>query len=823
MTMFAIAHTFEEALDQYHAGRKGEAAHICELILNDRPSHADAWHLLALMAHEAGDDESGLDCANRAIALHGANPAHYNTLGLCLAARNELTHAAAKFRLATLLAPTLAEAHSNLGSALRSLGDWDSAKVSLRRALELKPDLTAARYTMGQIHRSLGELEAAADAFGEALRIDPQYSAARSALAGVLRALGAPDEALEPDVESLPADSPERRVDLANAWLATGRVHEALEECQLALEERRDFPMALSTQGMALLILARTAEAEASLREAIRLAPGLLEARNQLGMLLLETRRAAEAIEVFDELLRVAPRRAETHVARVRALLALGRYDEADKAWRLAALECPDRADALCSLAALLADQGRMSDAEALMRSVVERAQSARARLFQATLLPPILDSVDELEARRTGLAKNLETMASEGIRVEAAADSIPLLFYLAHHGRDDRDLHESFARLIARPEPIPLAPQRPREGRKLRVGFFSTRFRDHTIGRLMRGAIARLPRERLSVIVCSDAPHDDETGRSIAQSADELVVVSRDARAARAAIARSELDILVYTDLGMDSLTYALACSRLAPIQCLTWGHPATSGLETIDYFLSSDLLEVPEADAHYSERLVRLPTLPIHYDRPVLAAPAKGRRALGLPATGLLYGCPQTLFKIHPDFDALLASILRRAPEAHLVLLEGQYPHWRELLSRRFERVMPDVTDRIIFLPPMSSSDFLALNAAVDVLLDPIHFGGGNTSYEAFAVGTPIVTLPSRYLKGRITQALYRLMGVESCIAHSPDDYVGLAVRLGAEPAWREEVRQTILASCHRIFEDEAALHALESFFLGVTGDSR
>jgi predicted O-linked N-acetylglucosamine transferase (SPINDLY family) len=174
--------------------------------------------------------------------------------------------------------------------------------------------------------------------------------------------------------------------------------------------------------------------------------------------------------------------------------------------------------------------------------------------------------------------------------------------------------------------------------------------------------------------------------------------------------------------------------------------------------------------------------------------------------------------LFKIHPDFDVLLGEILRRDREGRLILLEGQHPQWRERLIKRFERVIPDVVGRIMFLPPLKFDDFLALNAAVDVLLDPIHFGGGNTSYEAFSVAAPVVTLPSPYLKGRITQALYRLMGLSCCVADTAAGYVEIATRLGTDPAWRADVRKTILASSDRIFEDDSALRELESFFLRV-----
>jgi predicted O-linked N-acetylglucosamine transferase (SPINDLY family) len=132
------------------------------------------------------------------------------------------------------------------------------------------------------------------------------------------------------------------------------------------------------------------------------------------------------------------------------------------------------------------------------------------------------------------------------------------------------------------------------------------------------------------------------------------------------------ELDVLFYPEVGMDPLTYTLAFSRLAPVQCATWGHPVTTGLPAIDYFLSSVDLETEEADGHYTEKLVRLPRLGVCYERPPMPAPAE-RTSLGLPERGHLYACPQSPFKFHPDFDAILGGIPAPRPEGVLVLAGG------------------------------------------------------------------------------------------------------------------------------------------------------
>ena len=133
----------------------------------------------------------------------------------------------------------------------------------------------------------------------------------------------------------------------------------------------------------------------------------------------------------------------------------------------------------------------------------------------------------------------------------------------------------------------------------------------------------------------------------------------------ARRQIAAAELDIVFYPDIGMEALTYFLAFARLAPVQCVTWGHPVTTGIPALDHFVSSELLEPDGAESHYAERLVRLPRLPACVARPARPSAHGDRDHLGL-GPGRLYVCPQSLFKLHPDFDDVLGEFAVAAGEA-------------------------------------------------------------------------------------------------------------------------------------------------------------
>jgi protein O-GlcNAc transferase len=138
-------------------------------------------------------------------------------------------------------------------------------------------------------------------------------------------------------------------------------------------------------------------------------------------------------------------------------------------------------------------------------------------------------------------------------------------------------------------------------------------------------------------------------------------------------------------------------------------------------------------------------------------------------------------------------------------------------------FAASLPDGENQIRFLPRLDYDDYLSLVMAADVQLDTVRFGGGMTSYEALAVGTPVVTLPSPYLRGRITLGLYKQMQVLDCVAQSPQEYCELAVRLGTDAGYREMIRAKILSANGVLFENDQGIRELEQFLHHVVEAAR
>lgn len=280
--------------------------------------------------------------------------------------------------------------------------------------------------------------------------------------------------------------------------------------------------------------------------------------------------------------------------------------------------------------------------------------------------------------------------------------------------------------------------------------------------------------------------------------------------------IRASELDAMFFTEPGWDFHQYALAMFRVAPVQCTSWMNPGTSGLKQMDYFLSSQWMETPTADQDYNEKLERWSTFPSWVPGFSFPEPAP-RSDFGLEADWHLYACLQNLLKFHPDFDLLVAEILRQDPLGRLIMVSSaERQHLTGRLMKRFERRIPDVMERIWVFPELSNQSFLQLLQLCDVVLDPLHYGGGTTTYQALAAGLPIVTLPGSQMVARITMALCRRLGMSEGIVANQAEYVERAIALASDPDLRLRIGERTRARLGLIYEDASAVQCFAEFLI-------
>lgn len=374
----------------------------------------------------------------------------------------------------------------------------------------------------------------------------------------------------------------------------------------------------------------------------------------------------------------------------------------------------------------------------------------------------------------------------------------------------------------------------------KKRVCFITDSFAsDSSVLRDRIGIIGKLDKSRFDVYIAGFVPVEGYKGILadvfIKKYRDVYIHLGPSLAAARKQLEALELDIIVYPDLGMKVLPTLLAYSRIARAQITTWGHSETSGIDTVDYYVSSRCFESTPSGSEYTEKLVAFNSLGTYYFSPhvifienngKLEQPYKfkTRTELGFPSMDSgggvhIYCCLQTFYKISPEFEVALARILQLDREG-IILLSNAYPYCRSHLARLHKVIGAENIQRVRWIPAVDKPLFLNLVAVSDVVLDPFPFGGCNTTFEAFDYNVPVITLPSERLHGRFTVGLYRRMDMADCecIASNGEEYAQIATRAAMNTKLRHKIQRAIEAGKSRIFQERESVDEWNSFLAGL-----
>ncbi|MDR2604443.1 MAG: tetratricopeptide repeat protein [Desulfovibrio sp.] len=746
------------------AGRNDEAAALAESAAASFPAEP-VWPMLAARAHSAaGRHKTALDFAQAAARARAT------------AGHRETAPAPAEVTAAT----------ADLWCALGLAALADRAWPQSERAL------------------------------AEAARLDPDNPDIPPHLAAALQSLHRPDEAAawyRKALTAAPGDMP-LRLNLLLCLLADGKTDEAESLLRAWPEPPPGTPCLERVSARAHLLEAK--------------------GRHEEALALLETPEfvsCAESGGIVDP--------ARVHALRGRLLYASERFAEARAAFEAALRVAPDSPDAANALGSLLLREGRGEDASALWDDFIRNnGPTPLLEARKALAIPPVPASAAEIEEIRRRMADFLRD-----------AEALPILghplavmglppFSLAFHGKDDKELLRALAEfmlrhttLSGRAEPAAAGPVRKaddvrrraaalRSPSKRRIGFISAHFGNHTgmsyFFRLLERLCPRLPHCRILEFPQKDNPYR----RALAERA-PLITLPGNLEGARAAAAALDLDILVYLDLGMDPLTWALAFFRSARLQCALYGHPMTTGIPALDIFLTPACMEPEGAEALYSEELRTLPCLLSGFTPP--SAPAAGPRE---KRRGRVYLCAQSLFKVHPDMDAMLDAVLREDAEAELRFFVSARDHETRAFQERLRRSLGASAARVRLLPQCSEAAFIAALRDADLVLDTPHFSGGSTSYKALGAGVPVLTMEGAFMRGRQTAGLYRFAAAsasspgpdcfDGLIARSPAEYCAKALELAHSPDKRHELGRVSAALGPRLFECGDSVDGLESFLL-------
>lgn len=701
--------------------------------------------------------------------------------------------------------PTLATVWHLKGMAEHQAGDLESAGTSAAEAIALGGETPAHLYLEGAVLHDRGELDAAARRFVRVTAARPDWAPGHVELGLVRMDQQRMPEALESFRAAVSADP-----NNARAWNHIGAALQSLDRLDEAVRAF-DHALALDPKlARAHFNLARIWNLRYDHRKALehasaaaRLDPSLMDAWLLIGDVQRRLRNPAAALEAYAAAVKQAPREPRARNAFAEILAESGRTEDARREYQAAADQSPE---------------------------------SVRAALGANLLLPQVYDSREHLEACRAGYSAGLERLHQQAGRfhfpsaVKALSELRWTNFYLAYQGANDVDLQRRYGEFHHRvlspavPEFFrPLAP-RPRAGR-LRVGFLSHFFFNCTAGRYFSSWITHLDRGRFeSFVYYTNEWVADDTRRIAAAASTFRHLPGRPLYTLAQEVAADRLDILVFPELGMHPDTFALAGLRLAPVQCSGWGHPDTTGLPNIDWFISCEAMEPPDAEAHYSERLALLPGLGTRYAIPT--RDARGERAdFGLPADRTIYLVPQSLFKIHPDNDEIIAEVLARDDRGVALFFAAGHEHHTQAfatrLAKAFRKRGLDIHRHAIFLQSnVPHATYLRLNELCDVMIDTVHWSGGNTSLDALASGLPVVTLPGGLMRGRQSRAMLGLLELPQLVASDREGFIATVVRLGKDADERRAISTAIAERRGALFEREEPVRALEDFLARAAG---
>lgn len=650
-----------------------------------------------------------------------------------------------------------------------------------------------ALLVMGRAQAAAGRRKPALDSLQAAARLRGGDAAIQAELAMLAVADGRIDEAAQ-HLASLRASGPrfaQAHAALGLALLQRGALEAGAEQLRRALAADDNDASVHANLGAVLKDLGRGEEAIAALERALELQPQLPQAAYNLAMLRLDSRDWSAAAQLLRTYLASNARDAEAHYWLGNACMGLG-----DAAAARAAYGAAVRCD----------------------------GQHARARWGLAMAqLPAIAATREEQQQALDAFGQEL-TRLQDWVQKQAKGE--PWLavgaqqpFFLAYLSGNHAPLLRRYGALCAelmalwaRKNRLP-APAKAAPGGRIRVGIVSAHIHGHSVWHaILRGWLQHLDPQRFELHLFHTGHVRDAETEAAARAA-RLHHGLGDWAGWVRAVSEVQPDVLVYPEIGMDSTTVRLASLRLARVQLAGWGHPLTSGLPTIDGYVSAQALEPAGAQAHYSEQLHALPRLGCAYQPYGTRPQPPELSAWNIAPDDRLLLAPGTAFKYAPQDDVLWVEVARRCAPCKLVFFRGEGAHAARLEQRlraAFAAAGVDFEASVRFVPWQTQAGFFGLLQRADVFLDTVGFSGFNTAMQALECGTPIVAWEGDFLRGRLASAVLRSLALDEWVARSHEDYAARVARLCGDAGLRQQVREQIAARRASLYDDRASVQA-------------
>lgn len=726
------------------------------------------------------------------------------------------------------------ELHNNLGNIYKSLGDYDAAKRSYGQAIALNNACFAALYNLGNVLAAKEEWQEAVAAYSRALELQPNFTDLNFNLALSLRQAGDFEAAIASLQRTLLLEPGhmEAYISLGNTLSDAGRLDEAINAYQLAIELKSDSPILFNNLGVALTAQGKYLAARDALKQALTLDSFFTQAKNNLAVVARQLGELGTAIQLLQEATVEDPRYAEAYRNLGQCFAAAGDYQKAIRTYEKALAVNPGYYEAIIELGICHAGAGNKTEAISAFDRAKVMNPASIIPLWGSCMasIPNFYDSEIEIEQSREDFSNKLLEL-EQRLRLDHqqsivdAEYAVGTLqpFFLSYQNRDNRELRARYGKLICKimqaryPQWSQVLDKiAAKDNEPIRLGIVSRHFSNHSDWRILIGGIFDgLDREQFQVhAYWTGGIKDDATETARKQAHVFVEGLGMEELCAR--IKQDNLHALLFTEIGMDPLALKIAALRLAPIQGVFWMCPETPGLPTIDYFLSSELMEPADGGRHYNEKLVRLPNLCSYYI-PTKVEPDTTPIFKELRADSVRYLCVQSIFKYLPEYDSILIEIARRVPAAQFIFITKPPELARKLaarLRRRFKEHGLDSDAHILFLTTHSHAQFLGLLSKGHVYLDSTGYSGNLTTRDALEQDIPVVTMRGEMMRGRQSMAMLDLMELPELVADNARQYVDIACRLGLDENLRNSFSKRIAEKRYLLYRDSETIAGLQKF---------
>jgi protein O-GlcNAc transferase len=663
-------------------------------------------------------------------------------------------------------------------------GDLAASAARCREVLDRDPANFQALHFLGRLRAQEGDFPAAAALIAEAIAIN--------------------------------SDAPAAHYNLGLALRALNRHGEAIESYRQALRLKSDFAAAHNDLGIALNEQSRPEEALACLRRALALQPASPELLNNLGIVLTDLHHFPEAEEHLRQALLLRSDYAEAHSN-------LGNVHKGQRAF-VVAVECyrralaldPDNADAQHNLGMALRNLGRHDEAVGCFRRALARDPASGAALIALAVAERQI--CDWRTPRDAQIKEHVE-------RGDAAIEPFDILSF-SSSGPEQLRCARNYWAGFAMPDPLYRSATPRPPGGKIRIAYLSFDFHAHATAYLLVELLERHDRAKFDVVAVSFGPDDDSPmRRRLVAAVDRFVDVRHlgDAAVARL-ITEMPVDIAVdLNGLAANNRRNILA-HRPAPIQVNYLGFPGTMGAPFIDYIIVDRFVAPPEAQPHFSERLVHLPDCYQPNDsRRRIADETPTRAESGLPESGFVFACFNNSYKITPTVFDVWCRLLCAVPGGVLWLLQDN--EWAAVNLRREAATRGVAPERLVFAPRRKPAEHLARHRRADLFLDTLPYGAHTTASDALWAGLPIVTCAGATFASRVAGSLLRAAGLPELVTGDLAAYEGLALRLASDPAALATVKARLAANraTAPLFDTERYRRGIEAAYLDMVAAYR